>query len=201
MMDGIHKQTLLPVSGAKWGVRRDTRVSLALIWSVWSEVQVATTFHLTCHCTFPCVTFHVRNLCMRTLVPWEAPHPQEIWGTWVLVVLWSVSCDLEQVTSPARLGLFTYKVKDCESLMPRCHRNWSQERELIKSGVTITRNLWLQAGQGLETGSSPSASPQSASLRPPRLSLPPELQMQLPLVQLCPHSNASLRQRVFWRWI
>lgn len=73
MMDGIHKQTLLPVSGAKWGVRRDTQVSLALIWSVWSEVQVAITFHLTCHCTFPCVTFHVSNLCMRTLVPWEAP--------------------------------------------------------------------------------------------------------------------------------
>ena len=129
--------------------------------------------------------FHVRSLYTRTLAPWEAP--QQSRGTRVPVVLCSLSCDLEQVTSPARLGLFTYKGKDCESMMPRCHMYWSQE-------IEITQNLWLQTGQGLETAASSSASLQPASLLPPWLSPPPEPLQPLPLVQFRPHPNASLQQ-------
>lgn len=73
MMDGIHKQTLLPVSGAKWGgpKRHSSQSFTHLKCMKWGSGCYY--FHLTCHCTFPRVTFHVRNLCMRTLVPWEAP--------------------------------------------------------------------------------------------------------------------------------
>lgn len=136
------------------------------------------------------VVFHVRNLYRRALAPWEAP--QQGWGTWVPVVLCSPSCDLEQVTSPAWLGLFIHKGKDCESVTPRCHRYWSQEthhRGQCHNHPEPAPPDGARPGGCLSVFSISSVSLSAATVTPL-----PELWQQLPLVHLCPHPNASVQQ-------